>query len=174
MSTTPGDALPQIPFTERYVVPPDGRRRLAWASVRFTLFAARSQRLFYGTIVAFALVVRTLEGWSPFGQALLQLVGLVAIGLALSVLWACTAGFAQTFHSTRYRFAEGAVHESGFGDEGFVLRGPTGEVHVPFAGLRRVRAHGDFVYMALDGLGGQAIFPRALFPDDEIDRINAA
>jgi hypothetical protein len=173
MSTTPAEALPPIPFTERYVVPPDGRRRLAWASVRFTLLTARSQRLFYGAIVVFALLVQTLEGWSPFGPALLEALAFVVAGLVLSVVWTGTVGFSQTWHSTRYRFPEAAVLESGFGDAAFVLSGPTGDVRVPYAGLREVQARGDFVYVSTDGLGGQAIFPRALFPDEAIDRINA-
>lgn len=173
MSTTPEDALPQIPFTERYVVPPDGRRRLAWASVRFTLLTARGQRLFYGAIVVFALVFQTLEGWSPLGPAVLEALAFVAVGLLLTVIWTCTVGFSQTWHSTRYRFPGGATLESGFGPDSFVLRGPTGDVRVPYAGLRTVTAHGDFVYVSTDGLGGQAIFPRELFPDEEIERINA-
>lgn len=174
MSETPHGDLAPIPFAYRYVVPADGRRRLAWASVRFTLVVAPGQRLFYAAIVVFALLVQTLEGWTPLGWAVLEALGFVVVGLVLSVVWATTVGFSQTFHSTRYRFPQGAVLESGFGVADFVLRGPTGDVRVPYAGLRRVQARGDFVYVSTDGLGGQAIFPRALFPDDEIQRINAA
>ncbi len=162
-----------IPLTERYVVPPDGRRRLAWASVRFTLLVAPGQRVFYGLIVAFALVVQTLEGWRPVGPAAGSALQVVVVGLVLSFVWATTVGFSQTYHSTRHRFPEGAVLESGFGADAFVLRVPTGDVRVPVEGLRRVRPRGDFVFISTDGLGGHAIFPRALFPDDQVARLNA-
>lgn len=171
MSTAHGAGLP---FTERYVVPEDGRRRLAWASVRFTLVSARGQRVFYGVIVVFALLRQTLDGWSPLGPALLEVLGFVAFGLVATVVWASTVGFAQTYHSTRHRFFPGAVLESGFGPESFVLRGPAGETWLPHAELRRVRVRGDFVYVSTDGIGGQAIFPRELFPDHQVERINAA
>lgn len=175
MSSAPhDDGTETIAFTERYVVPDDGRRRLAWASVRFTLLSSRGQRAFYGVIVAFALLVQTLEGWSPLGPAVLETLGFVAFGLAASVVWASTVGFAQTYHSTRHRFFPGAVLESGFGERAFVLRGPAGETWLPHSALRRVRPRGEFVYVSTDGIGGQAIFPRELFPDDQVERINAA
>ncbi|MCW2812926.1 MAG: hypothetical protein JWN84_381 [Nocardioides sp.] len=166
------DAAP-IPLTERYVVPPDGRRRLAWASVRFTLLVAPGQRVFYGLVVAFALVVQSLEGWSPLGTAVASALEIVVVGLVLSFVWATTVGFSQTYHSTRHRFPEGAVLGSGFGEDAFVLRVPTGDVRVPVEGLRRLRPRGDFVFISTDGLGGHAIFPRALFPDDQVTRLNA-
>lgn len=166
-----GASEPEIPLTSQYVVPENGRRRLAWAAVRFTLLASGGQRLFYGAIVAFALVAQTIEGWSPFGEAARDVVELVVAGLTLSVVWACTVGFSQTYQSTRYRSPVGAVLSSGFGEDVFVLDGPTGEVRVPYAAVTRVRVRGDYVFFSTDRFGGHAIFPRALFPDYALARL---
>ncbi|MDO9454890.1 hypothetical protein [Nocardioides sp.] len=165
--------FPPIPFTQRYVVPADGRRRLAWASVRFTLLSSRAQRVFYATIVVFALALQTFEGWTPADESVLEACGFVAVGLALSVVWASTVGFLQTYHSTRYRFYPDAVLESGFGDDAFVLRGPAGDTWLPYGAVRRARVRGEFVFFSTDGIGGQAIFPKALFPDAQVERITA-
>lgn len=166
--------IPPIPFTYRYEAPDDARRKLAWASVRYTLFAARQQQIFYAVIVVFALLLQTTKGWSPFGTALAEALIFMAVGLVSVVLWSTTVGYAQTYHSTRYRFPPGAVLESGFGDDGFVLRGPTGESYAPYTHMKGAIARGDFVFFSLGSIAGTAVFPRALFPDHEVARINAA
>ncbi len=166
--------MSDIPLTQRYVVPDDGRRQLAWTSVRFTL-RSRGHRLLYAGLVVFALLFQTLNGgWDPLRPAVLATVRLIVGGLAITAVWTCVVGGLQTYRSTRDRFFAGAVHESGFGDDELALRGPRGESRIPYAAMRSIRTCGDFAFVSTDGLGGHAIFPRALFPDREIDRINAA
>ncbi len=167
------DGEASIPYTERYVVPADGRRRIAWASVRFTVVHSRAQRAFYVSIVAFAVVFQSLEGWEPLGRAVVRALGLVAVAAAASVLYPATVGFAQTYQSTRHRHYPGAVLESGFGDDTVVLRGPTGESRLSRAALRRMRVVGDFVVVGPRGIAGHVILPRALFPPHQVARLTA-
>jgi hypothetical protein len=172
MTVPPGDNEP-VSFTERYVVPADGRRRIAWASVRFTVLHSRAQRAFYVSIIAFSVLFQSLEGWDPLDRTALRALGLAVVLVAASVLYAATVGFAQTYRSTRHRHYPGAVLESGFGDDVVVLRGPSGESRFPRSALRRARVVGDFVVVGPGGLAGHVVLPRALFPDEQVARLTA-
>jgi hypothetical protein len=165
--------MSEIPYTRRFVADPDYRRRVSWASVRFALLS-RGHVLFYVAIVLFALLDRHLsDGWTPLADAVLD-VALVAVALlAFTVVFTAAVGYRQAYVSAREPYPDGAVLESGFGEDEMALRSPLGETRFAYRELRSARARGDFVFLATDGLGGQAVYPRELFPDEAVARINA-
>ncbi|GAA5150514.1 hypothetical protein GCM10023340_27800 [Nocardioides marinquilinus] len=166
--------MSDIPLTHRFVADADYRRRVSWASARFAL-VSRGHLLFYAAIVAFALLDRELtRGWTPLGDAIRGVALVVVVLLAFTVLFTVAVGYRQAYVSARLRYPDDAVLESGFGDDELVLRTPVGETRVAYRDLRKARARGEFVFLATDGLGGQAVFPRALFPDEAVARINAS
>jgi len=66
------------------------------------------------------------------------------------------------------------VLESGFGVNAMVLRGPLSESRIDYAAVRSLTRHGEFVFLRQRGVPVVSVFPRELFPDDAIARINAA
>ena len=164
-----------VAFTERFVADAGTARRLARAFV--------SERL------------RLRRIWILFGLVLLVMAAILILGmdpdfrLGVRVAWALIfatvpttlliAGFAAlayalTLRGARVRLFDGAVLESGFGANAMVLRGPLSESRIDYAAVTSATRHGDFVFLRQRGIPVVSVFPRELFPDDAIARINAA
>ena len=69
------------------------------------------------------------------------------------------------------RVPEGAVWQSGFEEHDFVVSGPLSSHRYSYQLVRSVIARGDFVFVQLRGNAAMRGYPRALFPDDELARL---
>lgn len=80
-------------------------------------------------------------------------------------------GYVQTVRGARIRVHDGAVLESGFGEHTLVLRNPVESSRQDYRTIRSIKARGDHVFIRRVGLAPVAIWPRALFPDEEVERV---
>ena len=103
-----------------------------------------------------------------------RVVWSVIYALVLTVVFAAFLGalaYVQTVRSARIRVHDGAVLESGFGERTLVLRNPVESSRQDYRTIRSIKARGDHVFIRRVGLAPVAVWPRALFPDEEIERV---
>ena len=163
-----------IPYQHRWVAPAGIPEAMARAYVRHlhrrpglwvayalfvVLFAAI---LFLGYDSSLSVGSRILGGllfgWVP------------ALILALAIR---TMLYVRTVRGARLRVYEGAVLESGFGDEAFVFRNPMASGRTSYRAVTAITTQGPFVFVRYEGNPVIACYPRELFPDDAIARIGS-
>ena len=76
-----------------------------------------------------------------------------------------------TIRRLRGRLTPGVALESSFGSDHVELRGPRSETKLCFDGLETINRDGDWVQLAVRGSPFLSIWPGALFPPDEFDRV---
>lgn len=69
------------------------------------------------------------------------------------------------------RLTPGVALESSFGPTSIELRGPRSETTLPFRDLDSIARDGEWVRIAVRGSPDLAIWPGALFPPDELERV---
>jgi hypothetical protein len=163
-----------IAYTNRFVADRGTGRAVARAFVRHAL-TMRSQVVFLSAFFVFCLLVWTVTfDEAPLGAALFWAVVLSVVP-TLSLLALISAiGYVRTLRGSRHRLFEGAVVESGFGEDEMVLRGVLGETRLKYRAVRSLEVRGDHVFMQQHGVAVVSIYPRVLFPDDAVRRIRAA
>lgn len=176
MTSTP-DPAPRteedVAFRYRFVATDRTRRDLARAFVRW-LFAQPRTLLILDVFWVCAAVIlfvgmdeeRFSTGTRVLWSVLYALVPTVALAVLLGAL-----AYVQTVRGSRIRVHDGAVLESGFGEHTLVLRNPVESSRQDYRTIRSIKVHGDHVFIRRVGLAPVAIWPRALFPDEEIERV---
>ena len=165
----------EIPFEQTFVATAETKRQLASAFV-----AERHRKwqlwLLYA-LVAVTLALLLLLGMDESFSIRVRLAWAVGVALAftfvLAVLFA-TLAYVVTLRSARTRLFEGAVLESGFGSDDFVLRGELASSRISYRAVKSIKAHGDYVFLRQHGVPVVSVFPRALFPDEAIEGISRA
>jgi hypothetical protein len=105
-------------------------------------------------------------------------VGLVWITLSLywNVLFALLMSvlYVQTVRRMRLRLAEGTVLESGFEDGVVRLCGPLSDSTLTSEGIQWIRTSGAWVLIRQRGVPLIGLWPAALFPRQELERVTSA
>jgi hypothetical protein len=140
------------------------------------------------TRALFVHVLRTRGIWVVLAMAALFFAVLIVTGgesLAVAVVWgivyaALLEGFmlGLLYLVTRRRLARqlrpGLVLESEFGPDHVVLRGPWTESRIAFAGIDQIRRTGAWVLMRQRRSRLVSCWPAALFPSEELARLETA
>lgn len=106
-----------------------------------------------------------------------RVVWALVYALALTAVFAAllgALGYVQTVRGARIRVHDGAVLETGFGEHTLVLRNPVESSRQDYRTIRSIKVRGNHVFIRRVGVGPVAVWPRALFPDQEIDRVHRA
>ena len=103
----------------------------------------------------------------------------VWLGLALvttAVLFALLMSvlYVQTVRRMRLRLAEGTVLESGFEDGVVRLCGPLSDSTLTSEGIQWIRTSGAWVLIRQRGVPLIGLWPAALFPRQELERVTSA
>jgi len=120
--------------------------------------------------------------WILFGIFLLLLEGTLFSTLpwVVPVLWIVLVfaliGFAyvQTRRRIVASYPVGKVMKTGFGAEHFAVTDGNNASVVAYSGFKQVDVYRDVVWLRRTNPRGRMAFPRALFPDAEVDRMRAA
>jgi hypothetical protein len=169
------DAAP-IPFQHRYVVQAGTAKAMARAFVRYRL-GQRNLRLVFLALWLVATLLLFLSydpdelstGARVYGglfYGLLFTLIVLAVGMALT--------YVATHRLGRGRMTEGAVVESGFGDDAVVINRPGSSGRTDYSVIRAVDVRKAFVFVRFDGNPVTSIYPRELFPDDALARLRQA
>lgn len=163
-----------IAFTERYVVHRGTRRELASAWVGH-LFRLRSTWIVCGLYYLVAVLLwllgfddRGTAAGRWFWAAVLAVPPTVVLAVVIALI-----GYVRILRGSRAHLYDGAVLESGFGEDGFVLRNPLASSRIRYRALRAVRVRGQQVFLRQHGSPLWNVCPRELFPDDALDRMRA-
>lgn len=160
-----------IPYTHRFVANSDTAKANARA-FQFYAHRLRGRWIFYALIlVLFALLI--MGGWRS-GSIGAQVFWAIVFALVPTLIVAvCTAviSYLASVRGSRLKLFNGAVLESGFGEEEMVLRNPIASLRLAYIGIKSVTVRGNFVFMQLHGAPLLNVYPRELFPDEAIDRI---
>jgi hypothetical protein len=164
-----------VAFTERFVADPGTARRLASAFAAERLRNRRIWILFGLVLLVMAAIL--LLGMDPdfrLGARVAWALIVAIVPTTLLIAAFAALAYVLTLRGARVRLFDGAVLESGFGVNAMVLRGPLSESRIDYAAVRSLTRHGEFVFLRQRGVPVVSVFPRELFPDDAIARINAA
>lgn len=151
----------QIPYTHEFVVDAAYQRSLARA-----LFAESFRRPWWWLL--FAIFLLLLEGtffWTiPWGVPVLWIVGVCGL-----------AAFARVQTRRRIIAASpvGKVLKTGFGTDHFAVTDGDNASVVAYSGFDDVDVRRDVVWLRRRTPKGRVAFPRALFPDADVDRMRA-
>jgi hypothetical protein len=161
-----------VPFRYRLVATDRTRRELATAFLRWFVAQPRTWLLVDLFWVFFALLLFSGmdEGFSVGARVFWSLVFALVPTVLLVVLLGAMI-YVRTLRGARLRVHAGAVLESGFGEHTLVLRNPVESSKQDYRTIRSITARGDHVFIRRVGPAPVAVWPRALFPDEEIERI---
>jgi hypothetical protein len=161
-----------IPYTYRFVAGPDTGRKMARALVGH---AHRMKRQWIVYLVFWALftvvIVTSRDSSSSLGTRLFWAVVFALIPTVMLAAFFSALGYFRMARSARVRVFPGAVLESGFGEDALVLRNPLSESRIRYQAIKSVTPRGDFIFMRQHGVPMVGAFPRALFPDEAIERL---
>lgn len=161
----------EIPYTHRFVANSDTAKTIARA-LQIYAHRLKGRWIFYSLIlVLFSLLI--MAGWrsGSIGAQIFWAIVFALVPTAILAVWAAAIGYFATVRGSRLRLFDGAVLESGFGEEEMVLRNPIASARLAYAGIKSVTARGKFVFMQQHGVPLLSVYPRELFPDEAIDRI---
>ena len=161
-----------VPYRYRLVATDRTRRELATAFLRWFATQPRTWLLVDLFWVFFALLLFSGmdDGHSVGARVFWSLVFALVPTVLLAVLLG-TMIYVRTLRGARLRVYAGAVLETGFGERTLVLRNPVESSRQDYRTIRSVKAHRDHVFIRRVGPAPVAVWPRALFPDEEIARI---
>lgn len=97
------------------------------------------------------------------------IVSLLLAVFGTAVLWAL--GLAGATRNMRTDLFEGARLGTRFDEESFVAMTPTQTLRKSYGDVRSIEPRGDLVTMQFHGGRGRVILPRALVPDDAVERV---
>lgn len=160
-----------IPYTHRFVANSDTAKTIARA-IQFYAHRLKGRWIFYGLIlVLFALLIMGIWRSGSIGAQVFWAIVFALVPTTILAVWTAVISYLATVRGSRLRLFNGAVLESGFGDEEMVLRNPIASVRLAYIGIKSVTARGNFVFMQQHGAPFLNAYPRELFPDEAIDRI---
>lgn len=161
-----------VPYRYRLVATDLTRRDLATAFLRWFATQPRTWLLVDLFWVFFALLLFSGmdDGYSVGARVVWSLVYALVPTVLLAVLLGAMV-YVRTLRGARLRVYAGAVLESGFGEHTLVLRNPVESSRQDYRTIRSIKAHRDHVFIRRVGLAPVAVWPRALFPDEEIERV---
>ena len=81
--------------------------------------------------------------------------------------------FAVSRSGARYLYGDGAVIETGFGEDEYVIRQGGAVSRIAYVSVEWVATRGAFVLIKVAGNRTYSMHPRELFPDDALERIRA-
>jgi hypothetical protein len=163
-----------IRLTHRYVVGPAS----AGAVWRDHVVTNRTKVLLPPIVVCLLLAALIYyPGYDEHYSFLTRAVG-ATIWAVVTVLlvWTPLLAFAcwRTTRNLRIRWYDGAVLESGFGPDAFVTRSPKIARRIRYDAVKSIKVSRKHVHIYMLGSIVALIWPRALFPDEDIARIRAA
>jgi len=152
----------QIPYSHEFMVDPGYQRSLARA-----LFAASFRRPWWWLLLAiFLLLIEgTLFSTLPWEIPVFWIILAVAL---------CGFSFLQTRRVIFRVFPVGKVLKSGFGTDSFAISDGSDASVLSFAGFDQIDVRDEVVWLRRANPKRRLAFPRALFPDSELDRIRNA
>ncbi len=165
-----------IPFANRFVAGPNTRRDVARASMSYSLHRKVlwvaplvsvlpfSLLLFSGMDSEYSLSFRLF--WAP----IFALVPALLLAAMLTPLIAILS-YRITLKGSKARLYEGAVLETGFGEDEWVSRTPLAAARTSYRAIKGVSVRGQFVFLRIHGLAQAVMWPRELFPDPAIQHI---
>jgi hypothetical protein len=169
MPDVPGAAV--APYQYEFVATEDTAR----AMTRALMTLRGTVRLWLASAVALMLSVALVYSDTDMPTSRLErLVAAAGHALLITVpVWILLLAllYGVNLKNTRRRVPEGAVWRSGFEEAGWVVSGPLSSHRYSYDLVRSVRERGDFVFVQLRGNPGVFGYPRALFPDDALARL---
>lgn len=162
-----------VAYRYRFVATDRTRRDLARAFVRWLLVQPRIWLILDVFWMCTAVILFVGMDDQPFSTGTLVAASLLYALVPTTVLAALLGaiGYGSSVRGARIRVHDGAVLESGFGERTLVLRNPVESSRQGYRTIRSIKARGDHVFIRRVGLAPVAIWPRALFPDEEIERV---
>ena len=162
----------QIPYTHRFVATADSRSRLARAAVGQLNRSIRTWVFYSVAMVGFVVV--TFSGMDPRFSVGVRILWSFIYGLVpmlFVVVVVMGVYYARCLRASQGRLSEGAVTETGFGDDAFVFRNPLESGRISFRSIRTVKRRRDVVFVHRQGMPVPSVWPGDLFPDNEVERI---
>ena len=162
-----------IHYQHRFVAEAGTASAMARAAVANT-FRSRSWWLTSTSVAAvlalFFLTV-TSARFSLLKLVTAALYGIVVVSM-VSVLGAVII-YVRTVRPMRFIVYAGAELQSGFGEDAFVVEGPQGMGRKSYTMVRSVVVRGDFVFVRFRDNPLVVLYPRELFPDEAVARVQA-
>lgn len=163
----------EVPFTYRIVATDRTRRDLAHASLSW--FYTQPVTWLALNVLWMCIAVILFAGMDDKRFSLgTRLLWSLLYAIVPTLLVAAARGamiYLRTLGAARIRVHDGAVLESGFGEHTLVLCNPVESSRQHYRTIRSITARGDHVFIRRAGLAPVAVWPRALFPDEEIERV---
>jgi len=163
----------EVAYRYRFLATDRTRRDLARAFVGWLFAQPRIWLVldvFWICIAVLLFLGMDEERFSTGTRVLWAVVYALVLTMALAAFLGALA-YVQTVRSARIRVHDGAVLESGFGERTLVLRNPVESSRQDYRAIRSIKVRGDHVFIRRVGLAPVAIWPRALFPDEEVERV---
>jgi hypothetical protein len=161
-----------ISYTHRFVANSDTGKRFARAILGRTHRMKRQWIAFSLVLVIFTLMLSSGLPWSvSLGSRIVWAAGFALVPTIIFAVLNTAMRYVQMVRTSKVRLYNGAILETGFGEEEMVVRTPTSSGRMAYRGMKSVTARGDFVFLKHHGLSIVAAYPRELFPDEAIDRI---
>ena len=174
MTAHGGETDEDVAFTYRFVATDRTRRDLAGAWMRWFFAQPRTWLILDAFWMCSAVILflgmdeeRFSTGTRLVWSLLYALVPTIALAGLLGLL-----AYVHTVRAARIRVHDGALRESGFGEHTLVLRNPVESSRQSYRTIRSIKARGDHVFIRRVGIAPVAVWPRALFPDEEIERVH--
>jgi hypothetical protein len=121
--------------------------------------------LYWNVLFADGTGVYSRIVWAP-------VFGLVTTAVVFALLMSVL--YVQTVRRMRLRLAEGTVLESGFEDGVVRLCGPLSDSTLTSEGIQWIRTSGAWVLIRQRGVPLIGLWPAALFPRQELERVTSA
>jgi hypothetical protein len=161
----------EIPYTHRFVANSGTAGTIARA-FQFYAHRLKGRWVCYALILLlFTLLLMSGVSSRSVGAQFFRAIAFALVPTAILAVWTTAIGYLRMVRGSRLRLFNGAVLESGFGEEEMVLRNPIASVRLAYKGIKSITAQGNFVFMQQRGVPLLTVYPRDLFPDEAIDRI---
>lgn len=162
-----------IPYTHRFVANSDTGKRFAIAILGRAHRMKRQWFSYSLVLVIFTMMlISGTRGSVGLGGRFVWSTVIALVPTLIVVVLVEAIRYRQMVRASNVRLFNGAVLETGFGEEEMVIRTPTSSGRMAYRGLKSVTARGDSVFLKHHGLSIVAAYPRELFPDEAIDRIH--
>lgn len=161
-----------IPYTHRFVATSHTGKKIARAFLGRAHRMKRQWVVYSLFLVIFASIAISgmSESFSLWSRIFWAIV-FALVPTLITVVLVVAISYFQMVRGTRVRLFNGAVLESGFGEDEMVIRNPIASGRMAYKGIKSVSVRGDFVFMKHHGLPLVVGYPRELFPDEAINRI---
>jgi hypothetical protein len=176
VTDAPGTSTPpteeQVPFSYRFVATDRTARELSRAFLGYLFTRPRTWLALDVVWMLCAVVLFTgMDDRFSVGARVLAAILYAVPAMVVVMVVLALAVHVRTARVARIRVHDGAVLESGFGEHTLVLRNPVESSRQDYRTIHSITARRDHVFIRRVGLTPVAVWPRALFPDDEVERI---